>query len=54
MRVVLCVSHSGNEYASMRLDEYVEKAVDALKVLPDSKEKNYLVAIAEFTASRDR
>ncbi|MBQ8062149.1 MAG: polyprenyl synthetase family protein [Bacteroidales bacterium] len=47
-------SHSGNEYASMRLDEYVEKAVDALKVLPDSKEKNYLVAIAEFTASRDR
>ncbi len=46
--------HSGNEYASLRLNEYVKKAVEALEILPDSEEKNYLVAIAEFTASRDK
>lgn len=44
----------GVEYAVSRLEEYVSKAVDALAVLPDSKEKDYLVKIAGFTAYRDK
>lgn len=44
----------GIEYAVSRLENYVSKAVDALAVLPDSKEKDYLVKIAGFTAYRDK
>ncbi len=44
----------GIEYAVSRLGDYVSKAVDALAVLPDSKEKDYLVKIAGFTAYRDK
>ena len=44
----------GIEYAVSRLDEYVAKAVGALATLPDSREKDYLVKIAEFTAYRDK
>ena len=44
----------GIEYAVSRLEDYVCKAVDALAVLPDSKEKDYLVKIAGFTAYRDK
>lgn len=44
----------GLEYAASRLDEYVDKAVRALDTLPESKEKDYLAAIAAFTAMRDR
>ena len=47
-------SHHGDEYASSRLDEYVAKAVGALDAFPESKEKDYLVTIAAFTAKRDR
>jgi octaprenyl-diphosphate synthase len=46
--------HCGDVYASSRLDEYVGKAVRALDVFPESKEKDYLVSIAVFTAKRDR
>ena len=46
--------HHGDAYASSRLDEYVGKAVRALDVFPESKEKDYLVSIAVFTAKRDR
>ena len=46
--------HRGDAYASSRLDEYVGKAVRALDVFPESKEKDYLVSIAVFTAKRDR
>ena len=46
--------NGGNEYADSRLQEYVKKAMDSLRALPDSKEKDYLAAIAEFTANRDR
>ena len=48
------VRHGGNEYAKERLDEYVGKAVEALQVFPESKEKDYLVTIAAFTADRHR
>ena len=44
----------GIEYAVSRLEDYVSKAVEALAVLPDSKEKDYLVKIAGFTAYRDK
>ncbi len=43
----------GVEYAVSVLDEYVLKAKDALSVLPDSKEKEYLISIAGFTAYRN-
>ncbi len=44
----------GIEYAVSRLDGYVAKAVGALAALPESREKDYLVEIAGFTACRDR
>jgi len=43
----------GIEYAVSVLDEYVLKAKEALSVLPDSKEKEYLIRIAGFTAYRN-
>ncbi|MBR4756038.1 MAG: polyprenyl synthetase family protein [Bacteroidales bacterium] len=48
------VANGGKEYALSRLDEYVGKAISALEVLPDSKEKDYLAKIAVFTAIRKR
>ncbi len=44
----------GVEYAVSVLEEYVRKAKDALSVLPDSREKDYLMGIAGFTAYRDK
>lgn len=46
--------HQGESYASAKLDEYVGKAVKALEVFPDSKEKDYLAKIATFTARRNK
>ena len=46
--------NGGLDYAKARLDEYVEKAVHALDVLPDSQEKQYLKELAYFTAKRDK
>lgn len=46
--------NGGLEYARRRLDEYVEKAVRALDVLPESREKAFLVDLAYFTARRDK
>lgn len=45
-------SKKGVEYAISVLDEYVAKAISALSTLPNSKEKEYLVKIAGFTAYR--
>lgn len=45
-------SNGGVEYAAAVLNEYVAKAKEALSVLPDSKEKEYLARIAGFTAYR--
>ena len=42
----------GLEYAVNQLNKYVGKAVEALSVLPDSKEKEMLVELAHFTARR--
>ena len=52
--VAFVKEEKGIEYAVSRLDEYVAKAVGALATLPDSREKDYLVKIAEFTAYRDK
>jgi octaprenyl-diphosphate synthase len=46
--------NGGLDYARRRLEEYVESAVRALDVLPDSQEKEYLKALAHFTAKRDK
>lgn len=52
--VAFVKENGGLEYARRRLDEYVDKAVHALDVLPDSQEKEYLKELAYFTARRDK
>ena len=52
--VAFVKENGGLEYARLRLDEYVDKAVHALDVLPDSQEKAFLVELAYFTAKRDK
>ena len=44
--------NGGLEYAMSRLSYYVEKAVEALDMMPDSQAKRYLVELAYFTAER--
>lgn len=44
--------NGGLEYAVAQLDKYVTQAVEALEVLPESKEKEMLVELAYFTARR--
>ena len=46
--------NGGLEYARVRLGEYVDMAVHALDVLPDSQEKEYLTALAHFTGKRNK
>ena len=46
-------SHEGISQAQKVLNDYVRKAVDALKVLPDGKARRYLGELAEYTALRD-
>lgn len=46
--------NGGLEYASNRLDYYVNQAVEALNVLPESYEKELLVKLARYTANRDK
>lgn len=45
-------ANDGIQCAKNRLQEYVEKAVAALSILPDSREKEYLTALAGFSADR--
>lgn len=47
------VDGGGVEYAAERLKEYVEKAISALSILPDSPAKTYLTEIAEFNLLRE-
>ena len=48
------LSHGGLPAAARRLDGFVESAVSALRVLPDSKEKSYLADMARFVGARDK
>ena len=50
--VAFVKSRGGLEYAVDQLNKYVAEAVEALSVLPDSKEKEMLVELAHFTARR--
>lgn len=52
--VAFVKANGGIEYSKMRLDEYVDMAVKALDVLPDSQEKEFLKTLAYFTAKRDK
>lgn len=45
-------SERGIEYATDRLGEYVRDAVDAISLLPESKERKYLVDIAYYVGDR--
>ena len=47
-------SNGGLEYAVRELERYVEYAVKALEVLPDSYEKECLVALAHYTGKRNK
>lgn len=51
--VAFVKENGGIEYAVSRLEYYVNKAVEVLKVLPDSQEKESLVQLAHFTAKRN-
>jgi octaprenyl-diphosphate synthase len=46
--------NGGLEYSVSRLNEYVEAAVRALDVLPESEEKEFLIKLAQYTAKRDK
>ena len=48
------MENGGLDYARGRLEEYVEEAVRALDVLPESEEKGFLVELAHYTALRDK
>ncbi len=50
--VAFVKENAGLEYAVQQLDEYVAQAVDALSVLPLSKERELLEGLAYFTAKR--
>lgn len=46
--------HGGLKYAQQRLDDYVAEAKEALTQLPDNRAKDFLVQLAEYSASRNR
>lgn len=46
------IERGGIEYAATRLQEYIDKAVDALRPVPDSPARDALVEIARFNAFR--
>ena len=51
--VAFVKSNGGLDYAITELGRYVDEAVLALDVLPDSFEKKCLEELAYFTAKRD-
>ena len=46
--------NKGVEYAYSQLDLYVDKAVTSLVVLPDTKEKEFLIKLAKFVGDRNK
>ena len=44
--------NGGVAYAAKELAGYIDKAIEALDILPDSKAKDYLVELAYFTGKR--
>lgn len=47
-------TNGGLDYAAFELEKYVEQAVKALEVLPESYEKACLIELAHFTARRKK
>ena len=45
-------ANNGVEYAHNCLNRYIDEALDALDVLPDSQEKSYLIKLAHFVGER--
>ena len=52
--VTFVKENGGLEYSVRRLNEYVDSAVRALDVLPESEEKDFLVQLAHYTGKRDK
>ncbi len=50
--VAFAKANGGLEYSVKQLDRYVRQAVEALAVLPESREKELLKELAHFTAKR--
>ena len=50
--VTFVKENGGLDYAVRKLDSYVDEAVRALSVLPESKERDMLETLAYFTAKR--
>lgn len=46
--------NDGLDYAAFRLEQYVDEAVRALAVLPESDEKDSLMELARYTAQREK
>lgn len=47
-------SHDGIEYATRRLDDYIEEAVSALALFPECPEKEVLAELARYNAVRNK
>ena len=47
-------SHGGIEYATHRLDDYIEEAVSALALFPECPEKEVLAELARYNAVRNK
>lgn len=52
--VIFVKQNGGLEYAAKELDKYVDDAVKALEMLPESFEKDCLKELAYFTAKRNK
>jgi geranylgeranyl pyrophosphate synthase len=48
------LKNGGVEYATGRLDNYIQEALDALQALPDSAEKEALAELARYNAIRQK
>ena len=48
------LSHNGVALACRKLDEYIGRAISCLEVLPESREKAYLIELARYVGDRTR
>ena len=48
------LSHDGVSLAYRKLDEHIGRAISCLDVLPDSREKGYLIELARYVGERTR
>ena len=48
------LDNGGIEYASARLDDFIDEAISALDAFPASPEKDMLAELARFNAVRNK